>query len=687
MHDSQVEEQVRRSLRAEGDRLPLTITTAELERRLAARRRESRGRWVSFVAAAAAVVAVVAIVGIGNGWLGLPSAGTQASPSPTLVASPTPTLGTGISQIARAPEGRLVLEIEPISSGSGIARTIHRDLEPDDYVVSVKVLCVGRGIVSFTERTHTVEDTCIPVAAPDSGFQPEATLVPISNGSLDMGLTVTPGIDYTVLIETVPHPDHLTKLKVPEGAISMETTGDRPTGGGPGTSTNKESGRLDGSTEWVEVVCLGPGVVTYTLGPVDRSSPDTSSETVCDGVPRLDEITVDFTGDQVLSVAADSRVAWQVVATRAGPLPVLSPTGARAPLGRPDEAILVRPDGDAARPDSFEVTRLDPLTSISVLVATVPGTVLPPDARLVKGSAPIVSLTGWLAIPVERGTTVADAYPAVIVVDLTHPVAPPVVFDRYNAVSWDVSDGLNLLQKDHIDLAKPGSSAVTPLTVQGEPVDFVLGGRLGGPATSTTKERRFIATQTGAGSTRWGAVGLDGVFTPATDLPAIFQRTGLERPAGVGAHTLGSTCDGGAVGGSGCALVETDATGAAVATWVTLGDGARLYDDAWAANGRQVWLLLDGGTLDGIPIASLAFSTAPGTRVERTHFNLPADFSRPAIQGIASEGDPGHSALVAIGDAAGFVREFVGPDGSLAGQDGTAWFAGWAGAQPDYDPD
>ena len=43
MHDTQIEEQLRGVLRAEGDAIPLTITTAELERRLAARRRRRAG--------------------------------------------------------------------------------------------------------------------------------------------------------------------------------------------------------------------------------------------------------------------------------------------------------------------------------------------------------------------------------------------------------------------------------------------------------------------------------------------------------------------------------------------------------------------------------------------------------------------------------------------------------------------
>jgi hypothetical protein len=45
------------------------------------------------------------------------------------------------------------------------------------------------------------------------------------------------------------------------------------------------------------------------------------------------------------------------------------------------------------------------------------------------------------------------------------------------------------------------------------------------------------------------------------------------------------------------------------------------------------------------------------------------------------------STVVAIGDAEGLVHAFVLDDGTVAAQDGTAWFAGWASDPPAYDPD
>jgi len=357
-------------------------------------------------------------------------------------------------------------------------------------------------------------------------------------------------------------------------------------------------------------------------------------------------------------------------------------------LGSPVEAVLVRPIGDDARPDSFEVTRLDPLTGISVLIASIPGTVLPPDARLDAGMPPTVSLTGWLAIPVERGPTADDVFRAFVVVDLTDPAREPVVFNHYDAISWSMVDGLAMLNGEAVDLAYPGLRDVVRFQVLGLPVNFLRSSRHGGPTVSTQEGSRFLATSNVGVTTEWGSVGYDGRFTATTDLPPIYQRTGLERPAGVAAHTLVMGCDSNGSATAACALVEMDATmDHPVATWVKIAAGESLYDWAWAVDGRQAWLLLDGGVEDGVRVASLNVAPSPGRRREQARIDFPTDDSRPSILGITSETRPGQGALLAIGDDAGFVRAFVTPDGSVFYENGRAWFAGWAGEQPDYDPD
>lgn len=98
MHDSRLEDQVRSALRARADALPMTITTAELERRLVLRRRSRTGRRLTAAAAVVAVVAVGSIIAFGNGWLRTPTVGvgptdSLAPATPVSVSSPDPRPG------------------------------------------------------------------------------------------------------------------------------------------------------------------------------------------------------------------------------------------------------------------------------------------------------------------------------------------------------------------------------------------------------------------------------------------------------------------------------------------------------------------------------------------------------------------------------------------------------------------
>jgi hypothetical protein len=462
MHDTQVEDRLRRILRSEGEDLPLTITTAELERRLAARRRAAGGRRLSLVAAVAAAIAVGGMVAVSNGWVTPPGVATQPGPTPTPTLTPT------------------------------------------------------------------------------------ASVVP-----------------------------------------------------------------------------------TY---PADR----------------IREAN---------------------------------------PLGSGTEAVLVRPVGSASRPDAFQVTRVDPLASTTTVIGTIPGSVLPADAEMAGGRAPLVSETGWLALPIARNAGTGGSFPALVVVDLSDLSLPPAIFDHVDSASWDTADGLILDNANRLTFGVPGFGQVIPAEPVDAGVDIVQAPRLGGPLTSVMEGSRFIATTLKSNATVWGAVGYDGTFRPTNNLPAIYQRSGIERPAGVAAHTLTVMCrQSGIVVTNSCDVVEQDATAKPIRTWLSADGAAGLFDMAWAVDGRGLWLLLDGGSTGGQRAAVLTFAASPDTG-QQWSIDLPPIGSSPAILGIALETAPGQAEVVAIGDDSGFVRAFVAADGSVTTQDGTAWFAGWAGRQEAYDPD
>ena len=133
-----------------------------------------------------------------------------------------------------------------------------------------------------------------------------------------------------------------------------------------------------------------------------------------------------------------------------------------------------------------------------------------------------------------------------------------------------------------------------------------------------------------------------------------------------------------------CVLVESDATGKPVRNLPLTGSGM-VYDEMWAVDGTHVWMLVE--TIAGVSRkATLTYGAIADARTDRGALELTGGDGWPHILGITTETDDGH-ALVAIGDDAGFVRAFVAPDGNVTTQDGSAWFAGWGGDQPAYDPD
>ena len=332
---------------------------------------------------------------------------------------------------------------------------------------------------------------------------------------------------------------------------------------------------------------------------------------------------------------------------------------------------------DRQRPDAFEVWRFDPATEVSVLASTIPGSVLPEDGWLEGGEdAPKVSATGWLVIPFTRGRNADVNHPALAIVDIRAPAGAAWILDGYRAMTWDETDKLVMEDGQVITIAWPGSRYLEPFAAR----DSSVG--IDGRSVATQEGARFLATQDEPAS--WGFVGFDGVYTAASDLPPVHQRTGLERPTGVDAHTLGMACDGGQPGG--CYLIENDPPRERFVRWHHLEADGALHDFAWAVDGASVWTLIDGGVVGGSPTASLVYSTDPASRVEVNRVQV-ADGWSPRLLGISGEASAGQAAIVAIGDDRGLARFFVLADGRVVEHDGTAWFAGWAADPPAYDPD
>jgi hypothetical protein len=418
-----------------------------------------------------------------------------------------------------------------------------------------------------------------------------------------------------------------------------------------------------------------------------------SSMIVCNGHPQSESFSNGggaALGPHEVYLTTDSRTAWHARIGVSGTVPSAPPTkapvAARPPLGRPDEAILVHPIGaSSTTPDSLEVTRFDPTDGTSTVIATIPGTVVPAGKWLSSPDKLMVSATGWLAIPFRPGPDSTDPESGVVFVDLLHPTAAPNSLVGISSGSWSSDDtfaaivdgGVQLYYPATNDLGTsqtkdPGVHVATSLTYNNDPI------------WTTAPNTRFVGRRdTG----EWGVISVDGSFSATTDLPPTYQRTGVERPAGADAHSLQQICTGnGNAIEAGCTMIEIDATGQEIATRVNTPDYAYLSDYAWAANGRDAWLLFgsgpDGG---GDGTVSLALSQPSGSRQELARIG-PAGDDR--ILGV-TEDDPGTNVgYVVVGDIEGYVSAFIPTTGGSIGlEPRTVWFAGWAGQQPDYDPD
>jgi hypothetical protein len=706
MHDSQLEDQVRSLLRTEGDGIPLTITAAELERRLAARRRATGGRRLSLVAAAVAAIMVGTIVAAGNGWLRLPAIGTVPSPDASATPSAEP-----VTRIERG-DGDLILEVEPTWSGTGASPSIEKQLVPTDYVVSIRVACIGAGIITFEERDRAVTEPCERDArvprAPDA---PIVHRIPTSVGYLSVRFTVSAAVNYTILVETIPLPDRLPAMSAPDGIVDIDANSDsdRPATGMPGATRSVSVGVVPASSaQRLALVCLGSGVLEYSLGPDAEPASAITGEVVCDGVPQLDEFSLDAAAANDLRIKTEVRTAWHVMASHdlPGSAPSATLPPGRAPIGRPGQAILVQPIGASwTTPDSLEVTLYDQVDSTSEVIATLPGSVVPAGKWLSTSAKPVVSVTGWLAIPIVHGPNATDRQPEIVIVDLLDPTAAPKSIAGVSSGSWSADDTFAAIAENgEIQLYHPATGAleVSPIQDPAVSVATLKAGTIGAPANdpiwTSASDSRFVGMrQTYAnppsGSDGWGAISADGSFTATTDLPPTYQRTGLERPAGANAHGLQMACTGsGTILESGCTLMETGTGGEGVATRVTTPDFAYLADFAWAADGRDAWLLFGAGTDQGRSEGpwSLALSDPTGGRTEFAALQLGA--GDPAILGLGYTTSEGGLPIVVLGSRDSWVRAFVASDatgshGSINALDGTAWFAGWAGQQPDYDPD
>ena len=217
MHDTTLEERLRRVLRAEGDALPSTVTVERLETQLRLRRAERANRRLALVTAAALVVSV----GAAGGFL-LSNLATQppvaASPSPSAVPAQTPSASPTVSL---APVG----DIAPYLGWQMLGRLngpngnpeakLNGELPQSGGHLLVSTACEGTGTLTITA---TVDDTWT-VDCPATSADPFRMMPYLGDStSFEVRVTASGSLAYQVLVEGSDVPLHIPPVVLRHGA-------------------------------------------------------------------------------------------------------------------------------------------------------------------------------------------------------------------------------------------------------------------------------------------------------------------------------------------------------------------------------------------------------------------------------------------------------------------------------------
>ena len=336
MHDTNLDERLRSVLRQEGDGLPFTITTDELERRLLLRRRERNGRRLSLMAAGLAAVAVGAIFALSNGWLAnAPVVGNDAtqSPAPSTTATVAPTPIPSVDPLAALP----VLTQDPGSVDVYSTENPGDPTSPDPVLsangldgvrmeakeAGVKIACLGPD-AKFTwgwdlDRTAVASETVTCDGTIQSLRYDVAALQPMI-GQIVV-FEATPRTAFRILVETFgstndPVPTALPSFAIPAGTVvdDVALTKGASAGGDP---VAQLAGQVPPrGTYLVAMVCLGEGVARWSIGAASTQGFVTGGEVPCTGAPigfQTEEGTPPADTDVWITTAPTNT--WHIVVT------------------------------------------------------------------------------------------------------------------------------------------------------------------------------------------------------------------------------------------------------------------------------------------------------------------------------------------------------------------------------------
>lgn len=321
MHDLRLEDQLRTTLRGEGDMLPLTITSDELERRLLLRRRERAARRMTLVAAGVATVAIGAIFAASSGLLTPPNVAVDPSPGPVSPTTRPEVTATpsALDGIEGSPDGTVVVAVEPTSSGAGITRRFTVE-GSRTTVARLWVACEGPGSgpVEFDSGADVGSAACPALEGPLSWDMRVSDLDQV------VAVTLPADVTYAILLETVPLPTSLPELGELGAPAQVEGASDNitPNWDDMRGEISVNLGTVQPAFTFVaEYACLGPGDLSIEFrvpGSPASDPPMMGTSSACADVSQLTSHSVGYEGPLDVVVTADARAAWKVAATSIG---------------------------------------------------------------------------------------------------------------------------------------------------------------------------------------------------------------------------------------------------------------------------------------------------------------------------------------------------------------------------------
>ncbi len=316
MHDTRLEDSLRRALHEEADALPFTITVDDLNVRLA-----QRPRPVSRLGILSAAAAVVIVVGVGA-FLANQGPGSTVGHSPQPSATPSPALGTFEDMLEFAgPGGIEVLRGESLNVTPGDDDLVTTDIGQLATAGVYGILhdCTGPGPFGVAWRDPDTREVLTSFEVPScegdiehfsSPEQPAGTL-----------LTVSAPRETSWRVLAYEPQATLPDLDINAAGWNLMDSFDvgsdhkEPLTGSIGNQIRMPVGTLlQGPIVQVAAVCLGEGRLEFWLSPEGSSDLEVGSEIECNGRPDFTEMTPATEVPYQLSISVDGRAAWRLVA-------------------------------------------------------------------------------------------------------------------------------------------------------------------------------------------------------------------------------------------------------------------------------------------------------------------------------------------------------------------------------------